>query len=51
MFFKDYDISGHNHPCNTNAIEDAFSGLSMDIVTQVEEEMKELAKYVHRLAP
>ncbi|KAH0721575.1 hypothetical protein KY285_005148 [Solanum tuberosum] len=49
-FLKDYDMSVHYHPGKVNVVEDALSTLSMGSVAHVEEERKELAKDVHRLA-
>ncbi|KAH0692437.1 hypothetical protein KY285_019534 [Solanum tuberosum] len=49
-FLKDYDMSVHYHPGKANVVADALSRLSMDSVAHVEEEMRELAKDVHRLA-
>ncbi|KAH0713646.1 hypothetical protein KY289_009605 [Solanum tuberosum] len=49
-FLKDYDMSVHYHPGNANVVADDLSRLSMGSVAHVEEEIKELAKDVHRLA-
>ena len=49
-FLKDYDMSVHYHPGKANVVADALSRLSMGSVAHVEEERKELAKDVHRLA-
>ncbi|KAH0655313.1 hypothetical protein KY285_030195 [Solanum tuberosum] len=49
-FLKHYDMSVHYHPGKPNVVEDALSRLSMGSVAHVEEERKELAKDVHRLA-
>ncbi|WMV24056.1 hypothetical protein MTR67_017441 [Solanum verrucosum] len=49
-FLKDYDMSVHYHPGKANVVVDALSRLSMGSVAHVEEERKELAKDVHRLA-
>ncbi|WMV25309.1 hypothetical protein MTR67_018694 [Solanum verrucosum] len=49
-FLKDYDMSVHYHPGKANVLADALSRLSMGSVAHVEEERKELAKDVHRLA-
>ncbi|WMV30108.1 hypothetical protein MTR67_023493, partial [Solanum verrucosum] len=47
---KDYDMSVLSHSGKANAVADALSRLSMGSVAHVEEEMRELAKDVHRLA-
>ncbi|KAH0706397.1 hypothetical protein KY285_010896 [Solanum tuberosum] len=49
-FLKDYDMNVHYHPGKANVVADALSRLSMGSVAHVEEEKKELAKDVHRLA-
>ncbi|WMV58673.1 hypothetical protein MTR67_052058 [Solanum verrucosum] len=49
-FLKDYDMSVLNHPGKVNVVVDALSRLSMGSVAHVEEEKRELAKDVHRLA-
>ena len=49
-FLKDYDKNVFYHPGKTNVFVDALSRVSMDNVAHVEEEKKELAKYIHRLA-
>ncbi|KAH0689166.1 hypothetical protein KY289_016524 [Solanum tuberosum] len=49
-FLKDYDISVHYHPGKANVVADALRRLSMGSVEHIEEERKELAKDVHRLA-
>ncbi|WMV54527.1 hypothetical protein MTR67_047912 [Solanum verrucosum] len=49
-FLKDYDMSVHYHPGKANVVADALSRLSMGSVAHVEEEIRELAKDVHRLA-
>ena len=49
-FLKDYDMSVHYHPGKANVVADALSRLSMGSVAHVEEERKELANDVHRLA-
>ncbi|KAH0636085.1 hypothetical protein KY290_036497 [Solanum tuberosum] len=49
-FLKDYDMSVHYHPGKANVVADALSRLSMGSVGHVEEERKELARDVHRLA-
>ncbi|WMV13735.1 hypothetical protein MTR67_007120 [Solanum verrucosum] len=49
--FTDYkSLYMHYHPGKANVIVDALSKLSMGSVAHVEEERKELAKDVHRLA-
>ena len=47
---KDYDMSSLYHPGKANFVFDALSRLSMYITTHFEEDKKELAKEVHRLA-
>src|SRR5688572_18795073 len=47
---KDYDMSVLYHPGKANVVADALSRLSMNSVTHVEEEKKELIRDVHRLA-
>ncbi|KAH0636415.1 hypothetical protein KY290_036860 [Solanum tuberosum] len=47
---KDYDMSILYHQGKANVVADALSMLSMGSTTYVEEEKKELAKEVHRLA-
>ena len=47
---KDYDMSVLYHPGKANVVADALSHLSMNIVSHVKEEKKELVKDVHRLA-
>ena len=49
-FLRDYEMSVHSHPDKTNVVADALIRLSMDNVSHVEEERKELVKDVHRLA-
>ncbi|KAH0655692.1 hypothetical protein KY285_030574 [Solanum tuberosum] len=49
-FLKDYDMNVLYHPGKANVVDDALSRLSMGSITHVEEEKKELAKDVHRLA-
>ncbi|WMV33824.1 hypothetical protein MTR67_027209 [Solanum verrucosum] len=49
-FFKDYDMSVHYHHGKENVVIDALSRLSMGSVAHVEEEKKELAEDVHKLA-
>ena len=38
------------HPGKANVVADAYSHMSMGIVSHMEEQKKELLKYVHRLA-
>ncbi|KAH0667849.1 hypothetical protein KY285_029055 [Solanum tuberosum] len=47
---RDYDINVLYHSSKANVVVDALSKLSMGSVAHVEEEKKELAKDVHRLA-
>ncbi|KAH0775084.1 hypothetical protein KY290_012221 [Solanum tuberosum] len=47
---KDYDMSVLYHPEKANVVADAFSHVSMGSVSHVEEEKRELARDVHRLA-
>ena len=49
-FLKHYDMGVHYHPGKANVVADALSRLSMGSVAHVEEERKQLAKDVHRLA-
>ncbi|KAH0658244.1 hypothetical protein KY289_026992 [Solanum tuberosum] len=49
-FLKDYDISILYHPSKANFVADALSMLYMGSITHFEEDKKELAKEVHRLA-
>ena len=49
-FLKDYYMSVHYHPGKANVVADALSRLSMGSVSHVEEKIKELVKYVHRLS-
>ncbi|WMV29556.1 hypothetical protein MTR67_022941 [Solanum verrucosum] len=49
-FLKDYVINVLYHPGKANVVADVVSRLSIGCVAHVEEEMKELAKDVHRLA-
>ena len=49
-FLKDYDMSVHYHHGKANVVPGALSRLSMGSVAHVEEERKELARDVHRLA-
>ncbi|WMV29831.1 hypothetical protein MTR67_023216, partial [Solanum verrucosum] len=50
VFLKDYDINVLYHLGNTNVLVDALRKLSMCSVAHIEEEKKELVKYVHRVA-
>ena len=47
---KDYDMSVLYHPGKANVVADALSRLSMNSVSHMEDEKKELVKDVHRLA-
>ena len=47
---KDYNINVHYYPGKTNIVGDALSKMSMGSTTHIEDEKKELAKDVHRLA-
>lgn len=47
---KDYDMSTLYHPYKDNVVVDSLSKISMGITTHVEEEKRDLTKYVHRLA-
>ena len=47
---KDYDMSTLYHTGKDNVVVDAFCRLSMGNTTHIEEDKKELAKDVHRLA-
>ena len=49
-FLKDYDMSILHHPYKDNVVVDSLSKISMGITTHVEEEKRDLTKYVHRLA-
>ena len=49
-FLKDYDMSVYYHLGKANVVVDSLSRLFMCSVAHVEEERKELAKDVHRLA-
>ena len=40
----------HYHPGYSNIVADALSRMSMGSISHIEDEMKELAKDVHRLA-
>ena len=48
-FLKDYDMSILYHQGKANVVFDVLSRLPMSSTTHVEEEKKELLKYVHRL--
>ena len=47
---KDYDMNVHYHLGRANVVANALSRMSMGSTTQIEDEKKELAKEVHRLA-
>src|SRR5688572_1241028 len=47
---KDYDMSILYHPGKANVVVDALSRLSMGSTAHIEEDKKELARDVHRLA-
>ena len=47
---KDYDMSVHYQMGKENEVAYAISRLSMVSIAHVEKEMKELVKYVYRLA-
>ncbi|KAH0709204.1 hypothetical protein KY284_010631 [Solanum tuberosum] len=47
---KDYDMSVLHHPGKANVVADALRRVSMGSVSHVEEEKRELARDVHRLA-
>ena len=47
---KDYDMNVHYHPRKANVVADAFSSMSIGSTSHVEDEKRELAKEVHRLA-
>ena len=47
---KNYDMSVLYHPGKANVVADALSRMTIGSVSYVEEEKKELLKYVHRLA-
>ena len=49
-FLMDYDISVLYLPCKANVVADALRRLSMGSAAHVEEERKEIANDVHRLA-
>ncbi|KAH0709589.1 hypothetical protein KY284_011016 [Solanum tuberosum] len=49
-FLKDYDMNVLYHPGKANVVADALSRLSIGSVAHVEEERKDLAKDVHKLA-
>lgn len=47
---KDYDISVMYHTGKSNVVVDSLSQMSMGSVAHVDDNKKELVKYVHRLA-
>ena len=47
---KDYDMNVHYYLGKANVVADALSKMSMGSTTHVEDEKKEFAKEVHRLA-
>ena len=47
---KDYDMNVYYHRGKTNILPDALSRMSMENTAHVEDEKKELAKDVHRMA-
>ena len=47
---KDYDMNVHYYPGKANVVADAFSRMSIESTTHVEDEKKELVKDIHRLA-
>ncbi|KAH0661557.1 hypothetical protein KY284_026488 [Solanum tuberosum] len=47
---KDYDMSVLYHPGKANVVADALSRISMGSISHMEEEKRELARDVHRLA-
>ena len=47
---KDYDMSVLYHPGKDNVVVDARSQMTIDSLAHVEEYMKEVVKYVHRLS-
>src|SRR5688572_23431403 len=47
---KDYDMSILYHPRKANVVADALSRLSMNSVSHIEDEKKQLVREVHRLA-
>ena len=46
----DYDMSVHYHKGKDNVVADALSRLSMDNVSHIYDEKKELVKEVHQLS-
>ena len=47
---KDYYMNVHYHPCNANMVVDSLSKMSVGCTTHIEDEKKELAKDVDKLA-
>ena len=47
---KHYDVSMVYHPGKANVVADVLKRISVGSITQVEEEKRELAKCVHKLA-
>ena len=47
---KDYDMNVHHHPGKANIVADPLIRMSMGSTAYVEDEKKELVKYIHRLA-
>ena len=47
---KDYYMNVHYHIHKVNIVADSLSRMSMGSTTHIEDEKKELAKYIHRLA-
>ena len=47
---KDYDMSVLYHPGKANVVMDALSRITMGSVSHLDEDKKDLAKEVHRLA-
>ena len=47
---KDYDMNVHYHPGKAIIVADALRKMSMESTVHIEDEKKELAKDVHRLA-
>ena len=47
---KDYDMNVHYHPGKAIIVADSLRKMSMESTVHIEDEKKELAKDVHRLA-